>query len=1437
MIRRLALLVLALVLAALGAWSFAGAQEDESAERSTFQRFVESRISTPDRRIRLGTIEGALSSDVRISSITVSDTEGVWLTINDARLVWSRLALLRGRLDIDRLEATSIVMARPPVSSDQAPTPGSREPFALPEFPVEVLIDSLSIPAVVLEAPVLGDPATLSVEGSVNLVSGSLDTRLDIRRTDERPGALTLTATYANADRNLDLALVLEEPADGVVATALGIPDRPALRFEVAGSGPVDSFGARVALDAAGRRLVAGDVTVSSEADGMRFLTDLSGTLGPLFPATYAPYVAGTSQLVLDVVRAGDGGIDIRRGDVASGVATLTITGALAPDFFPTDLSIDGSLVDPSGTPVPLPGTGGTGSVGSARFTVSFGGADERWTGRFDLTDLATSTLTAGGAAIDAGGLAANLRDPAARAVSVDLTGALTAVAARDEALGAALGDRFDVALTADWAAGRPMSIDVAEVKNRNAAVHFAGTLDGLTLDGRTSLNAADLAPFAGLAGQPVSGTLTFASTGTVALSTGAFDLAFDATGGDLGFGNPTLDPLFAGESRLAGGVLRSPEGLRFEDLAISTPAVTARIDGRYDFAAADLSVSAVLADVAAFTDRASGRIALDGTVKGSGLRPDLAVAVTAPRLDLDGHAFTEGRIGFSGTLDSRTSGVDGDVTLAGFLDRVAVDGRARIETLDDGGRRLTGLSVTSGRNSATGDLAISPSGLLDGRLTVNAPDVAAVAPLLLADAAGAIAADLTLSHDGSTQSGTVLATVSAFRFETVTVADGAADFKVGDLFGVPSADGRLKAAGVRVGATDIRSLDATTAYASGTTNVDLSADLAAGRLVASGSLTPAVGGYDVRVDTLALTGSKAVSASLVRPAALSVRDGTVTIPATELAVGGGRITVAGTAGERLDLSVDVQSLPLSVADAVRPDLGASGTLAGTVRLSGASSDPVGDIRVKVTGASVAALRDAGVPALDVDATGRFAANALSIDASGRGGGLTLDASGTIPLAAGAMDLSVRGRVPLALGDRLLRDRGGRLTGTAALDLKLGGPVSAPRVSGSIATDDAGISDPETLTRVGGISARIVLDGEQARIERFTGTLGGDGRVTASGTIGIAPGSRFPADLTVSLQRARLTDGRLVSAVVDGELRITGPLTGGPALGGEIRVARAEITVPESLPSNIAFLDVRHRLPPPNVARTLERVRAATAVVDTASGRSGELTLDMTISAPSKVFVRGRGIDAELGGSVRVTGPISDVRPIGAMELIRGRVTVVGQRINFDRGSLTLVGDLDPALDFTASTRANGITVTAQISGVASNPKIALTSVPELPQDEVLAQLLFGRSVVELSPLQLGSLAVAVAELAGAGGGPGIVDQLRRTTGLDDLEVVTDDKGNAAVQAGRYVSENVYLGFRAGANGDTNVTVNLDIAEGLKARAEVGPDSGSTIGVFYETEY
>src|SRR5690606_10373416 len=201
---------------------------NEDEQRSGLVSFVESQISTPDRQIRLTNIDGALSSDASIGQITISDTEGIWLIVENAAISWNQGALIFGRLEVRSLSADSIIYVRNPVSTEE---PGLPSPeaggFSVPEFPVAIVLESLSVPSVRFGEQVFGLGSEISVSGSMTLDGGAIDAELDIERLDGPGGTLGLDLAFANQTREIDLNLQLVEPEDGILANLLNIEGRP----------------------------------------------------------------------------------------------------------------------------------------------------------------------------------------------------------------------------------------------------------------------------------------------------------------------------------------------------------------------------------------------------------------------------------------------------------------------------------------------------------------------------------------------------------------------------------------------------------------------------------------------------------------------------------------------------------------------------------------------------------------------------------------------------------------------------------------------------------------------------------------------------------------------------------------------------------------------------------------------------------------------------------------------------------------------------------------------------------------------------------------------------------------------------------------------------------------------------------------------------------
>ncbi|MEN0087708.1 MAG: translocation/assembly module TamB, partial [Pseudomonadota bacterium] len=191
-------------LAALLATALPGtAQDADAEEKSRLVRFVEEQISSRNIQIRLNGLQGALSSDVRLSSITIADEDGVWLTLSDPRLVWSRSALLRGRLEVESLTASDLEWIRKPAADDSLPK-AEANGFAIPNLPVAVNIAQLQLDRAYFDPSVFGLEATLSLDGGLALADGNLDAQLDIDRLDGPGGSLALLAKYNAADAELE---------------------------------------------------------------------------------------------------------------------------------------------------------------------------------------------------------------------------------------------------------------------------------------------------------------------------------------------------------------------------------------------------------------------------------------------------------------------------------------------------------------------------------------------------------------------------------------------------------------------------------------------------------------------------------------------------------------------------------------------------------------------------------------------------------------------------------------------------------------------------------------------------------------------------------------------------------------------------------------------------------------------------------------------------------------------------------------------------------------------------------------------------------------------------------------------------------------------------------------------------------------------------------
>jgi translocation and assembly module TamB len=529
---------------------------------------------------------------------------------------------------------------------------------------------------------------------------------------------------------------------------------------------------------------------------------------------------------------------------------------------------------------------------------------------------------------------------------------------------------------------------------------------------------------------------------------------------------------------------------------------------------------------------------------------------------------------------------------------------------------------------------------------------------------------------------------------------------------------------------------------------------------------------------------------------------------------------------------IAVDRLRLSVADAVLE-------LAGRI-------EPSLDLTASVRNGGApgkAALGSAfgvkGGIAMDARLTGNLAQSAV-IDAKiSFGGQAQLTASGTLPFSATEpMDVHAKGAIDAVVANSVLASNGRRVRGQLLVDMGVGGTFGAPQINGTLRIADGEFQDDNLGAHLTRIEALLNGSGTSLQIAHLSAQAG-PGTLSVTGTVGLLA-SDLPIDVQLTARNAQPLASDLVVANMDADIHLHGAVPARVDVAGTIKINRAEVNIPNALPPSVGVLDVRRpgEVPaPPSAA-------AAMAI-----------GLDLTVDAPTAVFVRGRGIDAEMGGTLKIAGTSAVPQISGGFDLRRGTFDLAGSTLTFNSGRVSFNGTglnrkIDPTLDFEAQSQSTTFTAKLDVTGYADAPKISLSSTPEMPQDEILAQLFFGTSVNKLTALQMVQIGSGIASIGGLGGGGGALSTVQKSLGLDRLSVGSTPTGATSVQAGRYVSKGVFVGARqmGTAGGTTQALVQIDLTKHLKAEGAFGnggtvqgatPDNdpGNSIGLLYQIEY
>ena len=303
-------------------------------------------------------------------------------------------------------------------------------------------------------------------------------------------------------------------------------------------------------------------------------------------------------------------------------------------------------------------------------------------------------------------------------------------------------------------------------------------------------------------------------------------------------------------------------------------------------------------------------------------------------------------------------------------------------------------------------------------------------------------------------------------------------------------------------------------------------------------------------------------------------------------------------------------------------------------------------------------------------------------------------------------------------------------------------------MTGDAAIAGGRFADSATGLTLEKLDAQAAVSRDQVDVRRFSGTDGHAGTFSGSGVVSLTPdgGSSFQ----IQLGKFQLLDNELGRAVASGPVSVVRDAQGKARVVGRLRIVRAEITTKTPTPTGVVPLEVTEvNLP--------VRPGAEAAAGPARPAGSGLVALDVSLSAPGGVFVRGKGLDAELSLDAHVVGTTATPQLSGQARILRGSYDFSGKRFDLDPGGTVRLAARpeDIRLDLKAERDDPALDAVVTIRGSASRPEITLTSRPVLPQGR-------GAEPGAVRRLGLPALAVRGRRAGHRAGGAGHGRRLRR---------------------------------------------------------------------------
>ena len=355
------------------------------------------------------------------------------------------------------------------------------------------------------------------------------------------------------------------------------------------------------------------------------------------------------------------------------------------------------------------------------------------------------------------------------------------------------------------------------------------------------------------------------------------------------------------------------------------------------------------------------------------------------------------------------------------------------------------------------------------------------------------------------------------------------------------------------------------------------------------------------------------------------------------------------------------------------------------------------------------------------------------------------------------------------------------MRGQLVFDLSADGTVAQPNFNGRIELSGGDYEHRPSNTRLRRIEFLARLTPREWRIEKASARDGEKGRVELGGAVRFIPAQPAAMDFQLRADKLHLLNTPAVRGAVSGTLALTGT-TEQSLVEGQLTLRPLAVQIEQLIGSSVPEIEV-------------VEVEVDGPEVERAPPLLQSIALAIQVVLDQQSYVRGLGLDSELRGKVEIAGTAAKPQAAGKLEIVRGSFDLLGKKFTLQEGQVQFENN-EAAIFVKGVHEYSEGEITAVISGTTDDLDVKFSSTPAAAQDEIFAQLLFGKSLSDISPLQAVRLVSVVRTLQSGGSVFDPVAKTRELLGVDTLDIEqedTEDGDQYALSLGKYITNRIYI--------------------------------------------